>query len=148
MVSRKQRVRVVLDTNVFVRALRSLDPESPNQKVLRLWLQKRLQLIVSNELVNEYLGVFAKVLELTPATIDRWGARFQTDPRSTLVNLGRRFSESRDPDDNMVLATAAVGRVEFLLTNDRDLLDLPSDFKRSLRFRIQTPAEFLEYIHP
>lgn len=148
MVSRKQRIRVVFDTNVLVRALRSFDPESPNQKVLRLWLQKRLQLIVSNELVNEYLGVFAKVLELTPATIVRWESRFLSDPRSTLVNLGRRFRESRDPDDNMVLATADVGRVAFLMTNDRDLLDLPSDFKRSLKFRIATPAEFLEYIHP
>jgi predicted nucleic acid-binding protein len=63
MVAKKSRTRVVLDTNVFVRALKSKKPASPNQSVLRLWLmEKRLQLIVSADVVAEYLEIFEQVL--------------------------------------------------------------------------------------
>ena len=56
MVVRKQRIPVVLDTNVFVRAFKSRSLTSPNQRVVRLWLlEKRLQLIVSQESIRRTL---------------------------------------------------------------------------------------------
>jgi hypothetical protein len=56
MVARKQRIPVVLDTNVFVRAFKSRSLTSPNQRVVRLWLlEKRLQLIVSQESIRRTL---------------------------------------------------------------------------------------------
>jgi putative PIN family toxin of toxin-antitoxin system len=144
MVSRKNRIRVVLDTNVLVRSLKSRHSRSPNKQILRLWLfERRLQLIVSKELVEEYLGVFSDILGLDGKLTDQWRLRFLADSRSTLTGLGRRFSESRDPDDNLVLATAHAGQAAYLVTNDRDLLDLPHDFQHTLRFRIVTPAVFL-----
>jgi putative PIN family toxin of toxin-antitoxin system len=144
MVSRKQRIPVVFDTNVFVRALKTRSTGSPNRKLVRLWLiEKRLQLIVSAELVEEYLGVFRDILRMDDSLIDAWRNRFEYDSRSTLVNLGRRFSESRDPDDNLLLATAAAGKVTFLVTNDKDLLDLPREFLRTLRFDVLPPQRCL-----
>ena len=110
MVSRKRRVRVVLDTNVFVRALLSRSKSSANQRVLRIWLlERQLQLIVSAELMDEYLEIFSEVLGMSDDLIAEWRLRFTDDGRSTLVNLGTRYRLSRDPDDNMVLATAAAG---------------------------------------
>jgi predicted nucleic acid-binding protein len=91
----------------------------------------------------EYLGVFRDVLEFDVGLIEAWRDRFSDDTRSTEVNLGRRYTESRDPDDNIVLATAHSGRAAFPVTNDRDLLDLPHDFVKRLNFEIVTPAEFL-----
>ncbi len=144
MVSRKDRIRVVLDTNVFVRALKSRSAGSPNQRILRLWLlERRLQLIVCRELVDEYLGVFSQILGLDDRLTGDWERRFIGDPRSTVVGLGRRYVASRDPDDNLLLATAAAGRAGYLVTNDRDLLDLPAELLPTLRFRIVTPREFL-----
>ncbi len=144
MVVRKQRIPVVVDTNVFVRAFRARSAANPNQRVVRLWQQLRqLQLIVCTELVDEYVGIFCDVLDMDDDLLDQWRARFEHDRRSTLVKLGRRFTESRDPDDNLLLATAHVGRAEFLLTNDRDLLELPADFRRRQPFQILTPAAFL-----
>jgi len=61
-----------------------------------------------------------------------------------MVQLGRRFRESRDPDDNVLLAAAFAGAAEFLLTNDKDLLELPMEFQRSLPFAILTPQAFLK----
>lgn len=147
MVARKQRIPVVLDTNVLVRALKSRGSASPNQRTVRLWLlEKRLQLIVSDDLIDEYLGVFQKILYMEDELIERWRDRFANDPRSTVVNLGRRYSESRDPDDNLLLATATSGNCEYLVTNDRDLLDLPPEFQRTLKYEILTPKQFLQTV--
>jgi putative PIN family toxin of toxin-antitoxin system len=145
MISRKRRTPVVLDTNVFVRALKSRSVTSSNQRVLRLWLlRKVVQLIASQELVDEYIGVFRDVLGLDEELIEQWRKRWFEDTRTTIVNLGRRFYESRDPDDNLLLATAAAGRAKYLITNDRDLLDLSPSFLRSLPFRVMTPSTFLK----
>jgi putative PIN family toxin of toxin-antitoxin system len=144
MVSRKERISVVIDTNVFVRSFKSRAPTSVNQRVIRLWLvEKRLQLVVSEDLIDEYLGIFRDLLGMDQELIDGWKRRFTNDSRTTLVGLGRRYVESRDPDDNLLLATATAGDVSFLVTNDRDLLELPITFVRKLKYRILTPKELL-----
>ena len=147
MVARKQRIPVVLDTNVFVRALKSRSQASSSARVVRLWLlEKKIQLLVCRELIAEYLGVFQAVLGLNDELIDRWQRRFASDPRSTVVRLGRRYRASRDPDDNLLLATATAGRAAYLVTNDRDLLELPDGFQRTLKYQILTPRRFLESV--
>ncbi len=145
MVSRRERLIVVFDTNVFVRALLSRSKTSPNYRVLRLWLVEReLQLALSAELLGEYLEVFEQVLGMTHEVIDGWRERFTADTRVSPVNLGTRYKLSRDPDDNLVLATAVAGRAKWLLTNDKDLLELPEESKNLFRFEITTPHKFLQ----
>jgi putative PIN family toxin of toxin-antitoxin system len=147
MVARKQRIPLVLDTNVFVRAFKSRSRRTANQRVVRLWLlEKRTQLIVCDELIDEYLGVFEELLGMDDELIDDWQQRFASDSRSTVVRLGRRYTESRDPDDNLLLATATAGRAAYLVTNDRDLLELPENFRRTLPYRIVTPRQFLQAV--
>ncbi|OGE12987.1 putative toxin-antitoxin system toxin component, PIN family [Candidatus Curtissbacteria bacterium RIFCSPLOWO2_12_FULL_38_9] len=46
----------------------------------------------------------------------------------------------RDPDDNKVLETAVVGKCNFLITGDKDLLTL-GEYNR---IQIVAPAEFLD----
>jgi len=145
MVRRKERTPVVFDTNVLVRALKTQDQSSPNRRVLRLWLvEGKLQLVVCPELVEEYLRVFSEVLGLPSQMIDRWQRRFNNDRRCTCINLGRRFTWSRDPDDNLLLAVAHAGQVQWLITNDKDLLELPHELERSLTFSIVAPDQFLQ----
>jgi putative PIN family toxin of toxin-antitoxin system len=144
MTPRKQRLSVVLDTNVLVRAFKTSSNTNWNRRILRLWLiEGKLQLIVSPELLDEYLGVFENVLGMEPDLVKEWQVRFESDGRSSIVNLGRRYTASRDPDDNIVLATAFSGIAKYLITNDRDLLDLPDEFQRTLKFQIITPSEFV-----
>ncbi len=145
VVSRRERRIIVFDTNVFVRALMSRSKTSPNHRVLRLWLVEReLQLVVSAELLSEYLEVFEQVLGMTPEVIAKWRQRFTSDTRISSVNLGTRYKLSRDPDDNLVLATAAAGRASWLLTNDKDLLELPDESQKLFRYEITTPHQFLQ----
>lgn len=76
-------------------------------------------------------------------TVNEWHERFADDGRLTLVNLARRDEASRDPDDNVFLSTARAGKARFLITNDRDVLDLPASVRRALAYSIVTPPEFL-----
>ncbi len=144
MVARKHRMRVVLDTNVFVRNFTGRRKDSSNKRVIQFWIQRRLlQLMVSREVIEEYLDIFDREVRMEPMWLREWQSRFENGQLCTVVGLARRYIESRDPDDNLFLATALAGKAEYLITNARDLLDLPDEFQRTLSFAILTPAEFL-----
>jgi putative PIN family toxin of toxin-antitoxin system len=144
MVSHRHRRKVVIDTNVFVGTFRSLRLDSFNRQVIHQWLvQKQLQLVVSREVIVEYLGIFESVLGFPPERLAAWNQRFHYGERITLVELGPRVFGSRDVDDNLFLSVAQAGQAETLVTNDRDLLELPTDVRKRLRFSIVSPREFL-----
>ena len=78
--------------------------------------------------------------------IARLQARLMKSPTVTRINLGKRFLVSRDPDDDMLLATAHTGRARYLVTNDRDLLEISLKERRRFRFEIVRPAELLKLL--
>ena len=144
MPPRKKRLALVLDTNVIVGYYLSRTPQSANARVFRLWRdQRKLQLIVSDEIVSEYLEVLQR-LHVEEPRIRRFAERLQRRETVTHIRLGSRFASSRDPDDNIMLATAVTGKAKFLVTNDRDLLDLPEDQQQRFKFEIVRPQEFLK----
>lgn len=144
MPRRKERLAVVFDTNVLIGFYLSRHPQSANRRVFRLWRDERkLQLIVSREMLSEYLEVLARVGVAEPH-IELLAERFDRRRTITHVKLGARPLASRDPDDNLVLATASVGKAKFLVTNDRDLLDIPTTERKRFKFEIVTPTELLE----
>jgi putative PIN family toxin of toxin-antitoxin system len=145
MVRRKERVSVLLDSNVLVRALADSKGKSPSAWVWRLWLQRRIQLAVSAEVVAEYLEILDRIgVESSHAQF--FERQLREGETVTRVNLGRRLRVARDPDDDMILSTADSARVDYLVTLDKDLLELPWDERRRLKFQIVTPAELLEMI--
>lgn len=142
----KDRIPVVFDTNIFITFHLSTNPDSANSKIYRLWRnQRRLQLIVSDEIINEYiivlerLGVPDKILKIH---------RQRFEERSTVTGINSAFipAASRYPDDNAVLAAAKVGKADYLITHYRDLLDLPGGLKNRFNFQIVTPAELLDLL--
>lgn len=143
MPRRKDRIPVVFDTNVILGFYLSSRPSSVNSKVYRLWRDhRRLQLLVSAEIVTEYLEVLERV-GISVQRIKRLAealAKYQTVTR---VTLGARPAASRDADDDLFLATALAGKAKFLITRDYDLLDLPNIAKKKFKFKIISPAEFL-----
>jgi putative PIN family toxin of toxin-antitoxin system len=140
---RKDRLPVVLDTNVIVSFFLSRRALSASAKIFALWFrQRKLQLIVCDELVDEYLEVLTR-LPIPEKRVAQFRERLQVRETVTHVNLGARHAISRDPDDDLLLATAAAGQAQFLITNDHDLLDIPLAQKRRFRFEIVTPGAFL-----
>ena len=143
---RKRRIPVVFDTNVLVGFYLSRSPGSANQQAFRLWRDKRaFQLIVSDEVIQEYLEVLSR-LGVPELLVKRLEERFARRKTVTKVSLGSRPKISRDPDDNIVIATARSGKARFLVTNDYDLLDIPASEQTGLRLIIVTPADLLARI--
>ena len=146
MPSRKRRIPVVFDTNVIVGFYLSRNRSSANQQAFRLWRdQRQLQLIVSDDVVREYLEVLSR-LNVPEILIKRLEERFSHRITVTRVSLGSRPNLSRDPDDNVMIATARSGKAKFLITNDRDLLDISASKQARLRLTIISPAELLAWI--
>jgi putative PIN family toxin of toxin-antitoxin system len=131
---------------VFVGHCLTGNPLSPNTRVVRLWRDERsIQLIVSDEVAEEYLDVLRRLHAGEPR-IQRFAERLQRRETVTRANLGSCPTDSRDPDDNVMLATAVAGKARFVVTNDRDLLEIPHVARRRFRFAIVTPVELLERV--
>lgn len=132
--------RVVLDTNVVVSALVF---EGPSNRLVAAWQQRRFRLLVSQQLLTEYLRVLhypkfhltqddiRSLVEeellpfITPVTVSRV-------PRVVLA----------DPSDDQVLGCAAAGKADVVVTGDRHLLALA----RYKWVRIVTLADFLRQL--
>jgi putative PIN family toxin of toxin-antitoxin system len=143
---RKERIAVVFDTNIVIANYLGNNPKSAVRKIFALWrVQRELQLIVSNETVAEYLEILNR-LSIPAKRIDTFSDRIEKRLTVTKVSLGKIPTESRDVDDNLILATALVGKADFLITKDLDLLDIAETDKKKFKFRIVTPIEFLKAI--
>ncbi len=67
---RKQRVKIVIDTNVFVGNFLARNPRSANRRVVRSWfITRRFKLVLSDEIETEYLRIFREVLDFDSASI-------------------------------------------------------------------------------
>jgi len=86
--------------------------------------------------VGARISVRAKATGLTDASVDEVAATLR---EGTFVDDPPEVHVCRDPKDDKFLACAVAAEAEFLVTEDRDLLDL--DGYENLR--IVTPARFL-----
>ena len=146
MPPRKERVPVVLDTNIVISYYLSGNSKSVISHIFHLWRDlRKLQFIVSPEIIEEYLGVLERLL-IPTKRIENLKTLLATYPIVTHVRLGPLPTASRDEDDNVILATAIAGKARFLITNDRDLLDIPEIEKKKFKFEILKPSDFLTRI--
>lgn len=83
-------------------------------------------------------------LNISAYLVTNFMASLQESRTVTHVNLGKRFTQSRDPKDNLFLSTASAGHAKFLVTNDRDLLDIPEAEKKKFKFQILTSKAFVK----
>ena len=124
----KERVRprLVIDINVFVGGLISL--AGTPSKILASIQRKQAVHLVSDPIVEEYLRVleyprirkFKKVTDGFIADVAAY-LLYQTER----VELVSKIFLSKDPDDDMFLATAIDGRATLIITGDKiDLLSL------------------------
>ncbi len=138
-----KRVKVVLDTNVWVSILLN---KTLAKDFLPLIESRRIDAYLSNQLLRE----LAKVLTYPKieAVLDKAG----TDPRialSALLRSSKLLNAKRlvdvikqDPADNRVLECAQSAKAEFVVSGDKHLLSL-GHFSG---IRIVAPREFLEIV--
>jgi putative PIN family toxin of toxin-antitoxin system len=130
--------RIVLDTNGLVSALLFTGVTS---RLVSLWQSKSVQLLISREILNEYLRVLAyPKFHLTNAEI-RGLIEGELLPFVEIIHPTVRIRVlKQDPSDNKFLECAVGGRASILISGDKTILALRYFRKVS----IQSPAEFLK----
>lgn len=113
-------MRVVLDTNVLVSGV--LSPKGASRALLELAAQHRLDAITSPVLLDEFERVLSRFMEQALAHEVR--EAFET--LADIISPTEVPAVTRDPTDDHVVAAAVTGRAAFIVTRDKDLLDLPS----------------------
>lgn len=120
-------LRVVLDINILIRYLLARDADSPIRRIVECALERHFHLLLPAETLVELLArATAK-----PFLRERISRR-DTDAlvgalRETALvvsSLDHFPTVSRDADDDYLLAQAIIGRADFIVTGDRDLLVL------------------------
>lgn len=131
-------MRVFLDTNVLVSgfATRGLSAD-----VVRLLLAEH-DLLTSETVLAESRRVLRKklgVLAEKVREIEELLRRYHVEP----LPEAESPVEVRDPDDELILASAVAAGAEVLVTGDRDLLDVADKVEA---LRIMTPRMFWESV--
>ncbi len=129
---------VVFDTNVVVEAI--FWPKSTARRALAGLAMRRFRTALSQETLDEYTAVTAALRvrlfpRAQPAGALAWIAA--KSMRVAPLPLDRKLS--RDPKDDVFVATAVAAKAAFLVTQDRDLLVLEKPFG----IRISTPVELI-----
>lgn len=137
-------MRVVLDTNVLVAAVRS--GRGASNAILTKAFQKRFDWVVSIPLFLEYEAVLTRAELLMDIGVTRASmSDFLTDIAAVITPVELHFlwrPQLRDPKDEMVLETAVNGQAELLVThNERDFAGA-----EIFGVTVLSPARFLERI--
>jgi len=130
--------RVVLDTNILVSALLFTGELS---KMVDLWRQGKVVPLISRETFEELRAVLEyPKFSLAPDEIQ---AIIENEilPFFEVVEIRRNVrGVCRDPGDDKFLACALSGSAHFLLSGDKDLIEL----KKYKSIRIIKASEFLK----
>jgi uncharacterized protein len=128
-------MRVVLDTNVLVSGIAY--PESVPGRIVRVWRQGGLDVVLSRYILDEMSRVLPR---LSRVSLSADQIRDLVDSFMFLADIvepdGEQDARLRDAADQQVLATLRVSGADYLITGDKDLLALAE------RYPIVTPALF------
>lgn len=130
-------IKVVVDTNIIISAILYLGRPA---EILELILSQQVIAVISPVLLSELQEVLTKKFGFSTE-------KFQQIEQKIFNNFSLEYPKQslsivRDNDDNRVLEAAIEGRCNYIVTGDKDLLDLGS-FKD---IKIVTAAEFLTLI--
>jgi putative PIN family toxin of toxin-antitoxin system len=114
-------VKIVLDTNVFISGIFFSGPPSI---ILQAWRDSKIQIILSEEILEEYQYVAEELSSKFPAVdIARiielliiYGEVFETK--------GISVSVCEDPDDNKFIECAIASNSKFIVSGDKHLLNI------------------------
>lgn len=131
-------IKAVVDTNVFISG--TIWKGTPH-RVLELWSASKFKLVVSNEIVNEYESVLNKILTHQPELVERILETIRMHSEYVQpIKLPKPIC--RDPNDDMFLSAALAGKVDYIVSGDKDLLVLSNVWD----VKILNPRQFLDAV--
>jgi len=140
-------VRAVLDTNIFLRAL--IREGNICHKVTELWKADHFILVISSEILNELTDVLRY-----PFLIKKYKYELsKVDSLIRLISQKAIFVEPvlslklcRDKKDDKFIDCSVLGRVKYLVTEDKDITDDKKLKKELFEYGIDTKSA-MEFYH-
>ena len=127
-------MKVVFDTNVLVAAFVT---EGVCAKLLGRARRKQLNLVISPFIVKEFDNVLLKKFSASKEQI-RTATKLISEAAQIVSHESMVSGICRDPDDDQILSCALSAEADYLVTGDRDLLEL----KEFHGIKILTPGAF------
>ncbi|OGV60735.1 MAG: putative toxin-antitoxin system toxin component, PIN family [Lentisphaerae bacterium GWF2_50_93] len=133
-------MRAVVDTNVFISSFFGGNP----RKIIDLWKQDRLQLCLSQAIVEEYVEVLLRLglqdkMEIKEllSLFSKGGNTLFTSETETVTLV------ADDPDDNKFIECAVALEAEYIVSGDKHLLNIG----KYLNIKILSPLAFLNELN-
>ncbi|MEW8959264.1 MAG: putative toxin-antitoxin system toxin component, PIN family [Moorella sp. (in: firmicutes)] len=135
-------MKVVLDTNVVISGM--LAPVGPPGKIVDLWADGKIEVVVSPAVITEYMGVFLRPKFAKVGTVEE-----RQQLLEGFINLENTIlvlpdvevnAINADPSDNRFLECAKTGETNSLISGDSHLLAL----EEYEGIPIITPGQFIE----
>ena len=132
-------IKVVLDTNTVLSAL--LFNQSKLSQFRILWQSGKIIPLGSKATISELIRVLTYAKFKLSSTEQQSLLNDYLAYIQTINNIEKMTDPSvcRDVNDVMFLELAIAGKADYLITGDKDLLEIQQAFK----FKIVTPAEFI-----
>jgi putative PIN family toxin of toxin-antitoxin system len=143
-------MRLLFDTNIYISYLLPSTQKGVINAILEGAFEGRFTLLVAQEIIDEFSRKIS--------TKEYLARRIEQADAEELISLLRRIAEviptitpgimqaipniTRDAKDDYLLAYALVGRADYLVTGDNDLLSLGE----VARLRIVRPSDFLKIL--
>ena len=132
-----KKLRVVVDTNVFVSALLG----GRCREIFEAFADLKFILIVSEDIAEEFRRVFLKerLKNLSASEAEWLLAAIQLN--CDLIKPDKSFNLCRDPKDNCIIEAALAADADFIVTGDKDLLVISLE-----AVPIISPREFIKIL--
>ncbi len=152
-----EKLRVIFDCMIFLQAV--LSKKSIAFQLFENLHENRFILFISQDMLDEINDVLyrqklrAKYSQVTDKLVEDFVSRV-LKKTFFVKNVPSHFKYSRDPKDEKYINLAIEAEADYLVSRDRDLLDLMTDvsvegkeFRRKSRpLKIVEPIEFLKII--
>jgi len=117
----RKKIKVIIDTNLWISFLISWEFEQLDF----LFSSGKILLLFSNRLLSEFLRVasrekFRKFF--STSEIDELSAKLKRVAK--MIETKSILTLCRDPKDNFLLELAVDGKADYIVTGDKDLLEL------------------------
>lgn len=150
-------ISAVFDCNIFLQAL--LNPQGIAAKCFDLARNGKINLFISEDTIAEVRNVLfrpnilAKFPDISTENVEAFIESI-TEIAHFEKHIPKAFKFQRDPKDEIIIDLALFCKADFIVTRDKDLLDLMSEFsveakefrQKSRPLKIVEPLEFLDII--
>ena len=141
-------IKVVVDTNVFVKAIFHRDTNA--KKLFQLKSDNKIRFVMNKEMQNELLVTFFRLLvkiveEKSSSNIPLLGTLLSLSLWQVCeIDHNSKTKFCDDPDDNKFIDCAIDGDVKYIITYDAHLNSLSDFLEKEYNIKVLNPYQFLE----